>query len=63
MEIEHYFLISELTDKDLNDEVQKHLKSGWQPWQAPTLAHSGTQRFYIQAMVKYKKEKKDAFQS
>lgn len=56
MDIEHYHLISELDVKSLNEEVEKLLHAGWQPWQSPTLAHSGTQRFYIQAMVKYAKK-------
>ena len=56
MDIEHYHVISELTDMDLNREVESHIRQGWQPWNSPTLAHSGTQRFYIQAMVKYVKK-------
>lgn len=56
MEIEHYHLINEPSTKDLNDQVEKMMHAGWQPWQSPGIAHSGTQRYFIQAMVKYAKK-------
>jgi hypothetical protein len=56
MDIEQYHLISEMTEGDLNREVGNAMKSGWQPWNSPGIAHSGTQRFFIQAMVKYVKK-------
>ena len=63
MQVENYHLIATTTDSDLNHEVLKHIRDGWQPWGSAAIAHSGTQRYFTQAVVMYKKEKKQAFQA
>jgi hypothetical protein len=56
MDIQGYQLLSAPTSDDLTMLVEEALSDGWQPWQAPGVAHSGTQRLFCQAVVKYAKK-------
>jgi hypothetical protein len=52
MQIEDYMLVSSTSESDVTVEVRKRMYEGWQPWQSPGIAHSGTQRYFCQALVK-----------
>jgi hypothetical protein len=58
MEVTHYQLLTDQSAEHLAKEVQNAVSNGWQPWEAPGITHSGSQRYFIQAVVKYKKDLK-----
>jgi hypothetical protein len=53
--VEEYVLLATKSSEDMNAVMRKKLFEGYQPWGSPSVNFEGTQRFYIQAVVKYKK--------